>query len=155
MKLNDIKAERAEKLREMQSLTDKAGGENRDLSGEERTRFTALEGKVRALGNRLSDAEKQAEFERMEASGQPAGEAFAGDLSGYSVAKAVMEHRAGAPDGGRGRVACRTRQGSRRGARRECPHGRHPARRDARPQDDDAGRRAGQQHGRARPGRHD
>jgi HK97 family phage major capsid protein len=100
MKLHDLREARAGKIAEMRAITEKAAGENRDLAGEERTRFDALDGEVRALGNRMSDADKMAEFERLEARAEPAGGgAMLGDLGTYSLAKAVTEQRAGALSG--------------------------------------------------------
>ncbi|MEM7720741.1 MAG: plasmid mobilization relaxosome protein MobC [Pseudomonadota bacterium] len=67
--LNDLKEQRAGKIAEMTQIRDKAEGEKRDLSGEERKRFDALEGEVRALSSRLSGA---AERGFNEAAQQPA-----------------------------------------------------------------------------------
>ena len=100
MKINDLKEARAGKIAEMRAISDKAAAENRDLAGEDRKRFDALDGEVRALGNRLSDAEKLAEFERLEARADPVGDdAMRRDLGRYSLAKAVMEGRSGALSG--------------------------------------------------------
>jgi len=97
LKLNEIKEQRAGKIAEMRQINDKAAGESRDLSGEERKRFDALDGEVRSLSARLSDAEKLAEFERLEARADPvSGNAPAAhSLEGYSLSKALTESRSG------------------------------------------------------------
>lgn len=95
--LNELKEQRAGKIAEMRQINEKATGEIRDLSGEERKRFDALDGEVRGLNARLSDAEKLSEFERLEANG----EAVSGDavtrrsLDNYSLSKALTESRSG------------------------------------------------------------
>lgn len=91
MKLNEIKETRAAKIAEMRGISDKAASDNRDLSKDERTRFDALDGEVRSLNNRLTDAEKLAEFERMEAGGEAMDGAHSRDMRSYSLAKAVRE----------------------------------------------------------------
>lgn len=100
MKLNDLKEKRAGKIAEMREIDTKAGGENRDLSAEERTKFDALDGEVRGLTARLTDAEKLAEFERLEAHGDPMnGPTERSSLDRYSVSKALTESRTGALTG--------------------------------------------------------
>ncbi len=91
MKLNDLKENRAAKVAEMRALNEKAATGNRDLTDDERSRFDALDGEVRALNNRLSDAEKLAEFERLEASGEAVNGEYSRDMRSYSLAKAVRE----------------------------------------------------------------
>lgn len=91
MKLNEIKETRATKIGEMRGISEKAANENRDLADDERTRFDALEGEVRSLNNRLSDAEKLAEFERLEASADPVNDNYSRELRSYNLAKAVRE----------------------------------------------------------------
>lgn len=95
MKIHEIKEQRAAKVSEMRAISEKAQGENRDLSTEERKRFDALDGEVRGLGNRLTDAEKLAEFERLDATGETVhgdGE-MRRELGRYSLAKALTESR--------------------------------------------------------------
>lgn len=101
MKIHDIKERRAGKIAEMRSLNEKAQGENRDLSTEERSRFDSLEGEVRGLSQRLTDAEKLAEFERFEASGDQVNgnSEMRRELGRYSLAKALTESRSGALTG--------------------------------------------------------
>jgi HK97 family phage major capsid protein len=101
MKIQDIKERRSGKIAEMRSLNEKAQGENRDLSTEERTRFDALEGEVRGLSQRLTDAEKLAEFERFEASADPmhGGGEMRREMHRYSLAKALSESRSGSLTG--------------------------------------------------------
>ncbi|UWR22630.1 phage major capsid protein [Sulfitobacter sp. S190] len=96
MTIKEIKEQRSAKIAEMTAIRDKAQGENRDLSGEERKRFDTLEGEVRGLNNRLTDAEKLAEFERLEAGGETvaSGEERR-SLARYSLSKAVAESRSG------------------------------------------------------------
>ncbi len=90
--LRDLKESRAKNIAEMRTLNDKAQSETRDLSGEERKRFDDLDAEVRVQNNRLSDAEKLAEFEKFEASGEPAsGGEMQRELRNYSLAKAVSE----------------------------------------------------------------
>ena len=67
MNVNELTKRRAGKIAEMQTIFEKASAEDRDLSGEERTRFDTLTGEVRSLGNRMTDAETLAEFQREEA----------------------------------------------------------------------------------------
>ncbi|WP_127114017.1 phage major capsid protein [Shimia sediminis] len=95
--LNDLKEQRAGKIAEMRQLNDKAAEENRDLSGEERKRFDTLEGEVRGLNARLSDAEKLAEFERLEARGETVhgNGTERRSLERYSLSKALTESRTG------------------------------------------------------------
>jgi len=99
--LNDLKEQRAGKISEMRQINEKAAAENRDLSGEERKRFDALEGEVRGLNARLSDSEKLAEFERLEARADTVhGDAVARhSLRGYSLSKALTESRSGTLSG--------------------------------------------------------
>lgn len=97
MKLNEIREQRSGKIAEMRQINEAAGNDNRDLSGEERKRFDVLEGEVRGLNARLTDAEKLSEFERLETRG----EIVSGDqsahksLATYSLAKALVESRSG------------------------------------------------------------
>ena len=98
--INDLREQRATKTAELRAIHDKATGENRDLSAEERTKFDALEGEARSLGDRITRAEKVAEFERLEERGTPTGDAaFSRDLGRYSIAKAITESRHGALSG--------------------------------------------------------
>lgn len=84
----------------MRTMHEEASGENRDLTTEERGRFDGLKGEVRTLGNRLTDAEKLAEFERFEARAETSTDAGMGrELSRYSLAKALTESRSGALSG--------------------------------------------------------
>ncbi len=95
--LRDLQESRGNKIAEMNTIHDKAAQENRDLSGEERKRFNDLEAEVRSLNTRLSDAQKLAEFERLEAHGDTLtqGAVARRSLEGYSVRKALMEARSG------------------------------------------------------------
>lgn len=94
-KISDTKESRGKKIEEMRSINDdmQENGE----TPEKRKRFDDLDKEVRTLNNRLSDAEKLAEFERLEARG----EAVSGDavtrqsLASYSLAKALTENRSG------------------------------------------------------------
>ena len=99
--LNALKEQRAGKVAEMRSINDTAAEEKRDLSGEERKRFDALDNEVRGLTARVSDAEKVAEFERFEARSETVGGANGGTqtLDGYSLAKALTESRSGTLSG--------------------------------------------------------
>lgn len=96
--INDLRETRATKTAEMRTLHDKASGENRDLTTEERARFDALDGEVRTLGNRLTDAEKLAQFEKFEARAETPSD-LSRDLGRYSLAKALTESRSGALSG--------------------------------------------------------
>lgn len=97
MKLRELQEQRSGKIAEMRQINEQAANDNRDLSGEERKRFDALDGEVRSLNARLSDAEKLQEFERLEARG----ETVSGDgaprqsLDNYSLSKALSESRSG------------------------------------------------------------
>lgn len=93
--IRDLQESRGKKIAEMRTINEKAQTEKRDLSGEERKQFDALDGEVRTLNARLSDAEKLAEFERLEARGDDVnGNAVARhSLKDYSLAKALMESR--------------------------------------------------------------
>lgn len=101
MKIKDLKETRSGKIAEMRSISDKAATENRDLSGEERKRFDALDIEVTGLSARLTDAEKLAEFERLEARGDTVScnGAERRGLENYSLSKAVSESRHGALTG--------------------------------------------------------
>jgi len=91
MNINEVKATRAAKIAEMRVLSDKASHENRALSENERTQFDSLESEINVLNNRLTDAEKLAEFERMEAGAEPNHEVRSRDIRSYSLAKAMRE----------------------------------------------------------------
>ena len=95
--LRDLQESRGKNIAEMNAIHDKAAGDNRDLSGEERKRFDALDTEVRSLNTRVADAEKLSEFERLEARGETvSGDAVARQsLEGYSVRKALGESRNG------------------------------------------------------------
>jgi len=95
--LRDLQESRGKAIAEMRTLNDKAGDEKRDLSGEERKRFDALDAEVRSLNTRLSDAETLNEFERLEARGETlsGNGSFAQSLEGYSLSKALNESRSG------------------------------------------------------------
>ncbi|WP_299821336.1 phage major capsid protein [uncultured Jannaschia sp.] len=96
MKTQEIKEKRAAKIAELKTISTKAETENRDLSGEERTRFDALTGEVEGLNRRLTDAERLAEFERLEGRADTVtGSVERRGLEGYSVAKALSESRSG------------------------------------------------------------
>jgi len=53
MKLREMQEQRSGKIAEMREISEKAANDNRDLSGEERKRFDALDGEVRGLNARL------------------------------------------------------------------------------------------------------
>ena len=93
--LRDLKESRGKKIAEMRSVNDdmQTNGE----TPEKRKRFDDLDKEVRTMNNRLSDAEKLAEFERLEARGNiVSGDAVARhSLAGYSLAKALTESRNG------------------------------------------------------------
>ena len=93
-KLNDLREERAAKVGEMRAISDKAENENRDLTPEERSKFDGLDGEAKSLGDRITRAERMAEFERHEARSETAGPVHS-DLGRYSLAKAVSESRDG------------------------------------------------------------
>lgn len=93
--LNTLREKRTAKVAEMRALADAAQAASRDLSQDERTRFDALEGEVRGLSNQITDAEKLAEFERLEARGETVSGPMSRELRSYSVAKAVSEAAAG------------------------------------------------------------
>lgn len=97
MKPQEVKEARAAKIAEMRQINEAATAANRDLTGEERRRFDTLDGEVRNLNTRLADAERLAEYERLEERAEPinGGTFRRGDLSGYSLAKALVESRAG------------------------------------------------------------
>lgn len=97
--INTLREQRAAKVAEMRGLTDTAQAANRDLDEGERTRFDAAETEARALGNRIKDAEKVAEFERFEARGEPVDGPMNRELRNYSVAKAVTEGMNGSLSG--------------------------------------------------------
>lgn len=101
MKPQEVKEARAAKIAEMRQINGAATAANRDLTGEERRRFDALDGEVRNLNTRLADAERLVEYERLEERAEPinGGTFRQGDLSGYSLAKALVESRAGALTG--------------------------------------------------------
>ncbi|WP_444454062.1 phage major capsid protein [Rhodobacter capsulatus] len=89
--LNTLREKRTAKVAEMRALTEAAQTANRDLSQDERTRFDALEAEVRGLTNRITDAEKLAEFERLEERGEAVSGPMSRELRNYSVAKAIAE----------------------------------------------------------------
>lgn len=95
--LNTLRETRASRVAEMRGLTDTAQTANRDLSGEERKRFDALDTEVRGLNARISDGEKLAEFERLEERGETVSGDGAGrhSMAGYSLSKALSESRSG------------------------------------------------------------
>ncbi|WP_065324587.1 phage major capsid protein [Tritonibacter mobilis] len=97
LNLRELQESRGNKIAEMNTIHDKAAKENRDLSGEERKRFDDLDAEVRSLNSRLTDAQKLAEFERMEARGETLHQDAEArrSLEGYSVRKALMEVRSG------------------------------------------------------------
>lgn len=97
MKPQEVKEARAAKIAEMRQINEAAAAASRDLTGEERRRFDTLDGEVRNLNTRLADAERLAEYERLEERAEPinSGTFRRGDLSGYSLAKALVESRAG------------------------------------------------------------
>lgn len=99
--LNSLKEQRSGKIAEMRQINEAAAGESRDLSGEERKRFDALDGEVRGLTGRVNDAEKLSEFERLEARGDTVSgnHAERRSLDQYSLSKAVSESRSGALTG--------------------------------------------------------
>lgn len=97
--LNTLREKRTAKVAEMRGLTDAAQAASRDLSQDERTRFDALEGEVRGLSNRITDAEKLAEFERLEERGEAVSGTMSRELRNYSVAKALAEGMNGALSG--------------------------------------------------------
>ncbi len=97
--LNTLREQRAAKVAEMRGLNDAAQASNRDLDEGERSRFGALEAEVRGLSNRITDAEKVAEFERMQAPGEVVSGGMSRELRGYSVAKALAEGMAGGLSG--------------------------------------------------------
>lgn len=89
MALNDLKETRAGKLSEMRTINEKALHDQRDLSGEERKRFDALDGEIRSLTDQIERSEKVAAFERVQ-DAQP----ITGDmpeLRSYSLSKAISE----------------------------------------------------------------
>jgi HK97 family phage major capsid protein len=96
MDLKELQELMSQKVAEMTKILEAAQGADRDLSGEERKRFSALEVEVRSLKNRVEDARKMTEFERLEQRGEPLGN---GDqrrsLDRYSLSKAVAESRSG------------------------------------------------------------
>jgi HK97 family phage major capsid protein len=89
MRLYELREARTAKLAEMRTLHEAAAAANRDLDGNERARFDALEGELRTLSARLTDAEKLADFERQMGAADDGG--MSRELRGYSLAKAVME----------------------------------------------------------------
>ncbi|WP_157982054.1 phage major capsid protein [Oceanicella sp. SM1341] len=89
--LNTMREQRASKVAEMRSLSEAAQSANRDLDTSERTRFDTLESEVRGLSTRITDAEKLAEFERLEERGEQVSGPIGRELRGYSVAKALTE----------------------------------------------------------------
>ncbi|OWJ78549.1 phage major capsid protein [Haematobacter genomosp. 1] len=94
--LNTLRETRAAKVAEMRGLSDAALAANRDLDEGERRRFDVLETEVRGLAGRITDAEKIAEFERFEASGERVtGADMSRELRSYSVAKALSEGMSG------------------------------------------------------------
>ncbi|MEP4260260.1 MAG: phage major capsid protein [Rhizobiaceae bacterium] len=97
MKIKELKETRSGKIAEMRTISEKAATEKRDLSGEERKRFDTLDAEVTGLSARLSDAEKLADFERLEERGDTVSGNGAGrrSLEHYSLSKAVAESRNG------------------------------------------------------------
>lgn len=64
MTLRALREARAAKVAELRGLHKTAEDANRDLQPEERTRFTALEGEIEALDQRIRRAERADEMER-------------------------------------------------------------------------------------------
>ena len=89
--LNTLREQRGAKVAEMRGLTEAAQAGNRDLDEGERVRFDALEGEVRSLSARITDAEKIAEFERFEARGERVDGEMTRELRNFSIAKAISE----------------------------------------------------------------
>lgn len=86
--LKDLKEKRAANIAEMRALNDKA-----DLNESERTRFDELETETRSIDDDISRADRLAAFERI--AEQPRADPMARELRSYSVAKALLEQRAG------------------------------------------------------------
>ena len=102
-KLNDLRAEKAAKITELRAIHDKAEGEKRDLTPEERSTFEGLEGEATTLSGRIAREERLADAERLETRAETSAPVHS-DLSGYSVAKAIAESRSGQLTGLEGEV---------------------------------------------------
>ncbi|MHA6642978.1 phage major capsid protein [Mesorhizobium sp. A623] len=90
-KLQDLKEHRAAKITEMRTLHSKE-----KLEENEETRFRTLETEAEALTGQIDRAERMAEFERLEASGEHvSGPDTRRELRNYSLAKATTESLAG------------------------------------------------------------
>lgn len=101
MKLHELQEKRASLVNEMRALVETAERESRDLAEGEQARFGALKGEAAALETRIGRAATVAEMERL-ADAQPInGErnGSLGDLSRYSVARAIRCASYGKLDG--------------------------------------------------------
>lgn len=92
MKLQDLKEQRAAKVADMRAINEKALAANRDLDDGEREAFDKLGKEIRSLTDQIDRADKLAEFERLEAPGEPVGgPEMQREMRNYSLAKAIRE----------------------------------------------------------------
>jgi len=89
MTIQALKETRASKLAEMRQINEQAMHDKRDLSGEERKRFDALDGEMRGLADQIERNEKLDAFERVQ-NAQPVSGNLP-ELRSYSLSKAITE----------------------------------------------------------------
>ncbi|HCP81270.1 MAG TPA: phage major capsid protein [Octadecabacter sp.] len=92
--IRDLQESRGKKIAEMRQITDDmlANGE----TPEKLNRFNALDAEARNITTQIDNAEKLAGWERDEARSETvSGNAHAPTLQGYSLSKALSEHRSG------------------------------------------------------------
>lgn len=96
MNLAALRQKRAAKLEAMQAIETRAANENRpELNEAEIAEFDTGMTEVRSLDTQIQRAEFLAEAERRAVATPVTGEHRAGDLAGYSLAKALQESMAG------------------------------------------------------------
>ena len=96
MTLAELRQKRAAKLAALQAIETRAASDGaRDLTEAETTEFDAGMGEVRSLDTQIARAEFLADAERRAPASPVDGERRAGDLTRYSLAKAIQESMAG------------------------------------------------------------
>ena len=114
-RMRELQETRAGKVAELWAINDKAMNDKRDLSGEERTRFEALDTEVRGLNDQIGRAEKLDAYERVESAAETMGGGERRDRadleSRFRVGKAFAEHLDGKLTGVEAEWAAENRSG--------------------------------------------
>jgi HK97 family phage major capsid protein len=95
MTLQELMAQKAEKIQKMSGLNEGAKRENRDFNDGERKQWEELDKEVRSLDGQISRANRMAEFERHEAQAETHNPEMVRELRNYSLAKATRESMSG------------------------------------------------------------